>query len=75
MEFFDNTVENSSTDWQSRFMELRNILKKYNGDLPVVLKVQDKLASINQSLWVSKDQLLLENIQKFNWLKATLKKV
>jgi DNA polymerase III subunit alpha len=73
LEFFENTE--SSTDWQSRFMELRNLLKKYNGDLPVVLKIQDKLASINESLWVSNDQSLIEDIQKFNWLKADLKKV
>jgi DNA polymerase-3 subunit alpha len=67
--------ENGQTDWQSRFVNLRNLLKRHAGTIPVVLKVSSMLAGVDSKLWVAESSELIDSINALPWSKAELKKL
>jgi DNA polymerase III subunit alpha len=62
-------------DWQSRFISLRNLLKKHNGLLPVILKLNGKEATVDPKFWVCDSAELLEELNGSGWTAGALKKL
>lgn len=62
-------------DWQSRLIGLRNLLKKYSGPLPIILKLGASKAAIDSKFWVNDSDGLLNEINNLNWLKADFKRL
>jgi hypothetical protein len=67
-------LASKETDWQSHMIGLRNLLKKYSGPLPIILKLGKNKVAIDSKFWVNDSGDLLREINSLNWLKADFKR-
>jgi DNA polymerase-3 subunit alpha len=66
-------VRGGDVDWQSRFISLRNHLRKHPGDLPVILELGDgQKMVVDARLWSDGSEELLAELRASEWLEVSL---
>ncbi|MDJ0625938.1 MAG: DNA polymerase III subunit alpha [Candidatus Caenarcaniphilales bacterium] len=66
----EKSAQKKDIDWQGWMIGFRNILKKYAGATPVVIKINEKEALVDSKLWVTQTDLLIDELNSNDFLES-----